>query len=92
MEQGTVEKLKRLAVTVLAIGLIALNKKLGLGLESAELMSIAVTTVGYVATGAYKATALAKAEREKEVRMAEVVALPEATQILKDAAGILERK
>lgn len=83
--QSAVEKLKRVGVTLLTIGLFALNKKLGLGLEFEELGSISAVALGYVLSGTWKDHSLKKAAMVGAAKAAEVDSLAKATEVLKEA-------
>lgn len=60
------EKVKRVAVTLLGMGLIAVNKKLGLGFGAEEVGGIASLVVGYVWSGSWKATRIEEAKKAIE--------------------------
>ena len=53
--------LKRLLVALGTGALVALNKKLGLGLDHAEMAGLVVLAVGYIAQSGLKSAAEAKA-------------------------------
>jgi len=56
------EQLKRLAVLVVSVAVIALNKKFGLDLGVGEIASLSAIVIAYLSGSNWKAAALAKAE------------------------------
>ena len=55
---------RRLAVAVVTAALIALNRKLGLGLEQPEVLALSGLAVAYLAQSGYVSAARAKADVE----------------------------
>jgi hypothetical protein len=53
---------KRILVTLLGVGSVALNKKFGLNLGDAEIAAIASLIITFVGQSAWKEAAMAKAE------------------------------
>jgi hypothetical protein len=78
-----VETFKRLGVTLLGVGLVALNKKLGLGFSDEALLGIASMAVAYVVSGSYKAAVVEKAKQEGTSAAASVKDLKDVMDALK---------
>lgn len=55
---------RRLAVTLATTAILALNRKLGLGLEQADVLALAGLVVAYLAQSGYVSAAKAKAEAD----------------------------
>jgi hypothetical protein len=78
-----VEKFKRLAVSLLGVGLVAANQKLGLGFSDEALLGIAAMVVAYVTSGSYKAAVVEKAKQEGATAATSVKDLKDVMESLK---------
>jgi hypothetical protein len=56
-----IDRLKRLLVTALGAAVVALNGKLGLGMDSTQLGALSAIVIAYVSGSNWKAAVIAKA-------------------------------
>lgn len=78
--------LKRLLVTLSGVAVVALNKKLGLELDSQSTLEIVGLITAYVTASNWKETTLAKVEAAGNRPVAPVVNVAEAKQVISEAA------
>lgn len=91
MESIIFEKIKRVAVTLVGVALVVLNKKLKLDLSDGDLFVISGLIVAYVSTGTWKAAVLDKAKIAGEQKAGEVDTVYDAAQAIKSAVSDLKK-
>ena len=70
---ATMDKLKRLAILLLSAGVIAFNKRLGLGLGPVEIAALSTIVVAYLTGSNWKEAALQKAVMAGQAASAAVI-------------------